>query len=86
MLRTNSRILLLDEATSNVDAETDEVMQRLIREEFRTWTIVTVAHRLDTIMDSDRVLVLDHGKLVEEGPPHQLLERKGVFWRLRGDT
>lgn len=84
ILRKGSRILVLDEATSNVDAETDGVMQRLIREESAHWTIVTVAHRLDTILDSDRILVLDKGTIVESGSPEELLARKGVFWDLRG--
>jgi len=83
MLRRDSRILVLDEATSNVDAETDEVMQSLIREEFREWTIITVAHRLDTILDSDTILVLDRGVVVENGAPGELLKMRGLFWRLR---
>ena len=86
MLRKGSRILVLDEATSNVDAETDGVMQNLIREEFAQWTIVTVAHRLDTILGSDRILVLDKGRLVENGPPEELLAMKGAFWALTGRT
>ena len=65
MLRTRNRkgrgILVLDEATSNVDAETDQLMQRLIREEFIGYTIITVAHRLETIRDSDWIAVLDGG-------------------------
>jgi ATP-binding cassette subfamily C (CFTR/MRP) protein 1 len=84
MLREGRRILVLDEATSNVDAETDGLVQKLIREEFAEWTIVTVAHRLDTILDSDRILVLDKGILVENGSPEELIARKGVFWELRG--
>jgi ABC-type multidrug transport system fused ATPase/permease subunit len=86
MLRKGSSILVLDEATSNVDAETDRVMQRLIREEFAEWTIVTVAYRLDTILDSDRILVLDKGIVVENGSAEELLARKGAFWELRGRT
>lgn len=84
MLRKGSRILVLDEATSNVDADTDGVLQRLIREEFAEWTIVTVAHRLDTILDSDRILVLDKGIIVENGSPEELLAKKGAFWELSG--
>lgn len=86
MLRKGSKILVLDEATSNVDAETDGLMQRLIREEFKEWTTVTVAHRLDTIMDSDRIFVLDKGMLVESGSPEELLTKKGAFWELRGGS
>lgn len=54
-------------------------MQRIIREEFKDRTIIAVAHRLDTIMDFDKIVVLDKGVIVEEGSPSQLLERKGAF-------
>jgi len=84
MLKTKGRILVLDEATSNVDAETDLLMQRLIREEFAGYTIVTVAHRLDTILDSDRVVVLDAGIILEVGSPMDLLARPSAFRDLRG--
>lgn len=67
-----------------MDAETDQLMQRIIREEFKECTIITVAHRLDTIMDADLVAVLDSGKLVEFGSPGELLERRGTFAELRG--
>jgi ATP-binding cassette, subfamily C (CFTR/MRP), member 1 len=76
MLRTG-RILLLDEATSSVDAETDLLMQRVIREEFANHTIVTVAHRLDTIVDSDIIIVLEGGQVAEFGKPSVLLETEG---------
>ncbi|PYI12596.1 hypothetical protein BO78DRAFT_392440 [Aspergillus sclerotiicarbonarius CBS 121057] len=66
-------ILVLDEATSSVDAKTDEIMQRTIREKFSTHTILTVAHKLDTILDYDKVVVLDAGRIVECGNPHTLL-------------
>lgn len=85
MLRIGKgKLLVLDEATSSVDADTDLLMQRLIREEFKDCTVLTVAHRLDTIMDSDRVLVLDAGRVVEMGPPQELLKQEGAFWGLRG--
>lgn len=87
MLRTGKgKVLVLDEATSSVDSETDLLMQRLIREEFSECTVLTVAHRLDTIMDSDRVIVLDAGKLVEMGSPEELMKREGAFWGLRGGS
>jgi ATP-binding cassette subfamily C (CFTR/MRP) protein 1 len=84
MLKTQGRILVLDEATSNVDAETDQLMQRLIREEFQGYTIITVAHRLDTILDSDRIVVLEAGRVVEVGTPGELLGRQSKFRELRG--
>lgn len=80
MLRT-SKILILDEATSNVDRETDLLMQRIIREEFAQHTILTVAHRLDTIVDSDMVAVMDAGRLVEFGEPKELLAREDSHFR-----
>ena len=78
MLR-KSTVLVLDEATSSVDAQTDEKMQKIIREEFKYHTILTVAHRLNTIMDSDQVAVLEQGRLIELGKPRELLEKGGVF-------
>ncbi|KAK0716329.1 ABC transporter [Lasiosphaeris hirsuta] len=76
MLRPG-KILVLDEATSGVDAKTEEVIQRLIRKRFAGHTIIAVAHRLDTIMDFDRVAVLDAGRLVEFDSPYSLLEVPG---------
>jgi len=78
-----STILLLDEATSNVDAETDAVLQRVLREDFSGCTRVAVAHRIDTIMDSDVVVVMDSGRIVEVGAPADLLRNEeGWFSQL----
>ena len=80
-----SKVLVLDEATSNIDLETDSLMQRVIREEFKAHTIISVAHRLETIMDADRVAVLDGGRLVEYDDPKTLLAREGsAFAALHG--
>jgi len=76
LLKDRSRILILDEATSNVDAKTDELMQRIIREEFAQHTILTIAHRLDTIRDANTILVMDKGRVVEVGTPDELLAKK----------
>ncbi|KAH6623990.1 ABC transporter [Chaetomium sp. MPI-SDFR-AT-0129] len=76
MLRPSS-ILILDEATSSIDAKTEEVMQRLIRRKFANHTIIAVAHRIETIMDFDKVAVLDAGRLVEFDNPYRLLETTG---------
>ncbi|KAJ9640194.1 hypothetical protein H2204_003419 [Knufia peltigerae] len=73
---TAGKVVLLDEATSNVDRETDAFMQRVIREEFATHTMIVVAHRLDTILDSDRIAVLDGGRLRELDTPRALLARR----------
>lgn len=77
-------ILLLDEATSNVDQEADAVLQRVVREEFSGYTVVAVAHRLDTISDADVVVVMDAGRVVEVGPPEELVNRGGRFAGLVG--
>jgi ABC-type multidrug transport system fused ATPase/permease subunit len=68
-----STILLCDEATSSVDSETDAVIQRLIRDVFKDRTVLTIAHRLHTILDSDRVLVLSGGRKAEFDTPAVLL-------------
>ncbi|KAK3322938.1 P-loop containing nucleoside triphosphate hydrolase protein [Apodospora peruviana] len=82
MLRP-STILVLDEATSSIDSKTEEVMQRLIRKKFSSHTIIAVAHRLETIMDFDKVAVLDAGRLVEFDSPYALLDVPGsAFGRL----
>lgn len=70
-----SRVLVLDEASANVDVDTDGRLQAAIRRLFRDNTVLTVAHRLGTIIDADRVLVMDKGRVVEFDAPHVLLER-----------
>ncbi|KAJ1662437.1 ATP-binding cassette glutathione S-conjugate transporter ycf1 [Coemansia sp. RSA 25] len=67
------KIVVLDEATANVDSKTDQIMQSVIRQEFKDCTVLTIAHRLNTIMDSDRVLVMDQGRVVEFDTPANLL-------------
>ncbi|GFH15643.1 ATP-binding cassette transporter, partial [Haematococcus lacustris] len=69
-----SRILVLDEATSNVDNATDNLIQATIRSAFADCTVLTIAHRLHTIIDSDRILLLDAGKLAEFESPAVLLQ------------
>jgi ATP-binding cassette, subfamily C (CFTR/MRP), member 4 len=72
LLRRN-RFLVLDEATSNVDMETDAFIQGVLREQFSTTTVLTIAHRLQTIADYDKVLVMHAGRVVEVGHPFELL-------------
>ena len=71
-----SRILILDEATANIDHKTDRAIQQVIRHKFAHCTVITVAHRLHTIIDSDQIMVIEAGRIVECGVPHHLLSRK----------
>jgi ABC-type multidrug transport system fused ATPase/permease subunit len=73
-LLKNCRILMLDEATSSVDFETDKEMQRALREAFKNTTVLTIAHRINTIMDSDKILVMKDGVVAEYAPPQELLK------------
>ena len=74
------KILVMDEATSSIDNATDSAIQQMIRENFKDATVLTIAHRLNTIMDSDRVLVLDNGRVAEYDSPDVLLAREdGLF-------
>ncbi|KAG5892082.1 hypothetical protein JTB14_011985 [Gonioctena quinquepunctata] len=83
----NNRILILDEATANVDPETDTVIQKTIRRKFSNCTVLTIAHKLNTIMDSDKVLVIESGSIVEFDNPYQLLQdSKSVFYKMAYET
>lgn len=82
-----SRILVLDEATAAVDVQTDKIIQETIRNEFKDQTILTIAHRLETVMDSDRVLVLDKGEVKEFDHPQVLLDdESSEFYALCKET
>lgn len=70
----NNKVLVLDEATANVDPQTDALIQKTIRVKFKHCTVLTVAHRLHTVMDSDRILVMDAGSAKEFDIPHVLLK------------
>ncbi|KAJ2342611.1 hypothetical protein GGH92_005300, partial [Coemansia sp. RSA 2673] len=76
------KIVVLDEATANVDLETDRSIQALISTEFRDCTVLTIAHRLETIMNSDRIIVMDKGTISEIGTPQELLAKDGMFAQL----
>jgi ATP-binding cassette, subfamily C (CFTR/MRP), member 1 len=78
-------ILLLDEPTSNVDAETEKLVQAVMRKEFAGDTIIMIAHRLDSIDDADMVAVLHEGRLMEFGPPKELLNRPSLFREMHED-
>ncbi|CAD5186647.1 unnamed protein product [Musa acuminata subsp. malaccensis] len=82
LLRKN-RVLVLDEATASIDSATDAVLQRVIKEEFASCTVITIAHRVPTVTDSDMVMVLSYGKLVEYDKPSRLIEnRSSAFAKL----
>ena len=86
MLR-HSKLVVLDEATASIDNETDAILQSTIREVFADATVLTIAHRLHTIMDSTQVMVFDQGKLAEFDPPPVLLaDEESLFSKLVADT
>lgn len=76
---TGAQIVIMDEATASVDADTDARIQKVFREQFKDATCITVAHRLNTIMDSDLVLCMDDGKAAEFDKPSTLLSKGGIF-------
>ncbi|TKY61783.1 ABC transporter C family member 4 [Spatholobus suberectus] len=77
-----SRLLFMDEATASVDSQTDGVIQKIIREDFAACTIISIAHRIPTVMDCDRVLVVDTGRAKEYDKPSNLLQRQSLFGAL----
>ena len=82
-----TKILVLDEATAAVDLDTDALIQQTIAREFAHCTVLTIAHRLNTVLDSNRVLVLDQGKVAEFDTPANLLaNQKSVFYSLAKDA
>nr|QNH67942.1 ATP-binding cassette transporter subfamily C member 1 X3 [Brachionus plicatilis] len=82
-LLRNSKILLLDEATAAIDHNTDDLIQETIRTAFSQCTLITIAHRLNKILDSDRIMVLDKGRIVEFDTPVNLLSNKcGLFYSM----
>ena len=81
-LLSRPKVLVLDEATASVDGETDAFIQKMLRTRFKDTTLLTIAHRLHTIMDYDLVLVMDAGRAVEFDRPKELLEQKGIFAEL----
>jgi len=83
---SNNKICVLDEATANIDRRTDELLQIALHESFKEGTLLAVAHRLETIIDYDLVLVLGHGHVLEFGPPAEFIARGGSFASMVNDT
>jgi ABC-type multidrug transport system fused ATPase/permease subunit len=75
------KILVMDEATANIDYDSDAIIQKSIRKDFQSSTIVTIAHRLNTVMDYDRILVLDAGEIVEFDTPLNLVQKEGGVFK-----
>jgi ATP-binding cassette subfamily C (CFTR/MRP) protein 4 len=80
------KILILDEPTANVDSRTDKLLQAAVKKSFPDATIISVAHRLDTIIDNDLILVLGGGEVLEFGSPAALISLDGHFSRMIDDT
>ncbi|CAG2240979.1 ABCC1 [Mytilus edulis] len=86
-LLRKTKILVLDEATAAVDMETDDLIQQTIKQEFADCTVITIAHRLNTVMDYDRIMVLDKGEIMEFDSPNELLKNTdGLFYQLAKDA
>jgi len=80
----NAPIVLLDEATSSLDTESEQAIQEALSRLFKGRTVLAIAHRLSTLDAFDRIVVLDRGRIVEDGPPRRLLQTKGVYSRMYG--
>lgn len=78
----NTPILILDEATSNIDTRTEQIVQKGMDELMRGKTVFVIAHRLSTIINSDVIMVIDNGKIIERGNHNELLEKNGVYAKL----
>jgi ABC-type multidrug transport system fused ATPase/permease subunit len=85
-LLKNAPILILDEATSALDSESETYIQQAVETMIKNKTVITVAHRLSTLKNMDRIIVIEHGKIIEDGTPKELLEKNGAFarfWKLQ---
>ncbi|ORX68194.1 P-loop containing nucleoside triphosphate hydrolase protein [Linderina pennispora] len=83
LLVSRRQVIVLDEATANIDSETDSLIRRVVQRDFRHSTVITIAHRLESVLDSDRIVVMDNGRVVELGPPKELASNhNGLFSQL----
>ena len=81
-LLANPRVLILDEATSNLDAESEAAVQAALARLMEGRTTIVVAHRLSTVRDADRIVVIEDARIVEQGAHDELMERRGTYRRL----
>ncbi|CAG8833152.1 19636_t:CDS:2, partial [Racocetra persica] len=77
----DSKLIIMDEATASIDFKTDHLIQATIREEFKNSTVITIAHRLRTVMDYDKMLVMDDGNVVEFDIPYLLMQKPDGWFR-----
>ena len=79
-LLRRARVVVMDEPTSSLDAETERALQTIVQDAFRDSTVITIAHQIGTVLDYDLLLVLDAGRVVEQGAPRQLAKKQdGIF-------
>jgi ATP-binding cassette subfamily C protein len=78
----DAKIFILDEATSNVDVQTEERIQKAVRELSKDKTVIMIAHRLATVVNADRIVVVHNGEIVEEGTHKELMQKKGIYYKL----
>ncbi|MBO9497695.1 ATP-binding cassette domain-containing protein, partial [Thalassotalea sp. G20_0] len=81
-LLTNPKILIFDEATSALDYESEAIIQQNMRRISQGRTVLIIAHRLSTVREADQIIVMDHGRIVEQGAHPELIKRRGHYARL----
>ena len=75
-------VMILDEATANIDTETEQLIQNSLEKMMNIGTMLIVAHRLSTVQNSDVIMMLDHGRIIERGTHNNLIEKKGEYYKL----
>jgi ATP-binding cassette subfamily B protein len=78
----NAPLLILDEATSSLDGESEETIREALEDLMRGRTVIAIAHRLSTLRNFDRILLLQKGRLIEDGAPEVLMRRRGAYYQL----